>query len=67
MRCKACDSVMDEKDIRWYEEEQEHEELCACCLKIIEDMEALDDIATNDTDKFINDFVSDFVPKIKDD
>lgn len=31
MRCKACNEIMSEKEIVWYEERGEHEEFCSGC------------------------------------
>lgn len=31
MRCKACDSILEESEIIWYPEKNEHEELCRAC------------------------------------
>lgn len=42
-RCKACDSVMEDSEIIWKEEECEHEELCSKCLKLIRQYEEEDD------------------------
>ena len=55
MRCKSCDSVMEETDIVWYNDIEEHEELCSKCLKIIHDLETEGDIF--DDSKFIDDFI----------
>mgnify|MGYP001549578160 CR=1 FL=1 len=44
MRCKACDNILEDKEIVWYEERQEHEEFCSSCkldlLKILDDYSA---------------------------
>lgn len=32
--CKACDKVMSSKEMRWYEDIKEHEDLCSFCLAI---------------------------------
>lgn len=46
MRCKACDSVLEETEIIWKEEEQCHEELCSKCLKLIHKYEEEEDLTT---------------------
>jgi hypothetical protein len=38
-RCKSCDSILEESEIVWIEEKQQHEDLCRCCRKIIFDLE----------------------------
>ena len=38
-RCKACDNVLDEKEIIWYEDTGEHEDMCNNCKQIIRDMD----------------------------
>ena len=34
MHCKACDKPMSSKEMRWYEDRGEHEDLCSFCLAI---------------------------------
>lgn len=32
--CKACDKILSSKEMRWYEDIKEHENLCSYCLSI---------------------------------
>lgn len=47
MRCKACNAIMQENEIKWREDIGEHEDLCLKCRKEIyeistEDLEVID-------------------------
>lgn len=46
MRCKSCDSILEENEIVWYEEEQTHEELCSTCLNMVRKYMAEDEVTT---------------------
>lgn len=39
MRCKACNSIMEENEIIWIEELGMHEELCTHCKRIVAEAE----------------------------
>lgn len=44
MRCKACDKVMEDTEIIYYEDIGEHEELCSGCLKLVRQYEEEEDL-----------------------
>lgn len=49
MRCKACDKVMRENEIKWREDIKQHEELCLKCRQAVyniteEDLAVIDQL-----------------------
>jgi hypothetical protein len=40
MRCKCCDKTLEEYEIIWYEDIQQHEDLCTECKTVVYEMES---------------------------
>lgn len=47
MRCRACDNLMKENEIKWREDIKEHEDLCLKCRQAVYGM-AEEDLAVLD-------------------
>lgn len=64
MRCKCCDKAMDEHEIIWYEDRQEHEDMCVSCRHTVLEMEFQHVVDTFNPD---DDIIDQLVPKSKSD